>query len=228
MSMGVKILVFIIGYAFGTIPSGYLLGKSKHVDIRKHGSGNTGATNTLRVMGNVYGFMTLFFDCMKAVIPALIIWYAFKASYDAEHVRLLMLYTATGAVFGHDFPAEMKFKGGKGISTSLGLFIVAFPQIIPLEVVIFVLTVAISRYVSLGSILCAIAYPIQVIIFALIDMHVFGGPQMLYFYHSDTLIEAVVIAFLTGGLAVCRHHSNISRLAQHKENKFSFHHKEVE
>lgn len=211
-----RLLAFIIGYAFGNIPSGYLMGKAKHVDITKQGSGNIGTTNTLRVLGNLDGALCLVFDCLKGVIPALIIGAIFK---DSDMRAVYMFYTAFGAVIGHDFPLTMKLKGGKGIATSLGLFIIAYPVIIPAQIAVFIITVVLTRYVSLGSILCAASFP-------------FMAWAAIYTGHTAFTMqqapEIIVLSFVVGILAIIRHRSNIKRLATHCENKFSFHHKNKE
>ncbi|MQN00562.1 MAG: glycerol-3-phosphate 1-O-acyltransferase [Lachnospiraceae bacterium] len=213
-----KFLAFLLGYAFGNVPSGYLMGKAEHVDITKQGSGNIGTTNTLRVLGNLQGALCLLFDCMKGVVPALIMG-AVASHFEPESKAVIMFFAALGAVIGHDFPATMHFKGGKGIATSLGLFIIAYPIIIPFQVAVFVITVAITRFVSLGSILCAISFPFMAM------------AAILTGHTAFTMQEApliIVLSFGVGALAVWRHHSNIGRLITGNENKFSFHHKKKE
>ena len=216
MTLGMRVLSFLAGYIFGMVPSGYLFGKSRHVDITKQGSGNIGTTNTLRVLGKFFGLMTLICDAAKAIVPAVIMYFVFghKAGGDAH---LVMLYAATGAVIGHDFPAVMKFKGGKGIATSMGLFIVCFPQCLPVSFVVFAVAVALTGYVSLGSIMCAVAFPIQVLAFWYFDR--------LFFFKGNAAMEAFVLSVFLGGLAIARHHSNIVRLYNGNENKFSLHSK---
>lgn len=216
-----RLLAFLVGYAFGNIPSGYIMGKIQHVDITKQGSGNIGTTNTLRVLGNLQGALCLLFDCLKGVVPALIV------GAVAEHVvhcemntkAILMLYAAFGAVIGHDFPVTMHFKGGKGIATSLGLFIIAYPVIIPVQIAVFIITVAVSRYVSLGSILCAATFPFMAA-FAIVNGYTS--------FSQIQATEVILLSFVVGAIAIIRHRSNIKRLISGTENKFSFHHKKKE
>ena len=215
MTLGVRVLSFLVGYVFGMIPSGYLFGKSRHVDITKQGSGNIGTTNTLRVLGKFYGLMTLFCDAAKAIVPAAIMYFIFGKKAGADP-HLVMLYAATGAVIGHDFPAVMKFKGGKGIATCMGLFMICFPQCLPLSFLLFAIALVLTGYVSLGSILCAAAFPVQVLVFWHFD---------LLFFKGSSMMEAFVLSVFLGGLAIARHHSNISRLYHGNENKFSLHSK---
>ncbi|MGN0240778.1 MAG: glycerol-3-phosphate 1-O-acyltransferase PlsY [Candidatus Weimeria sp.] len=213
-----RLLALIIGYAFGNIPSGYIMGKIQHVDITKQGSGNIGTTNTLRVLGNLQGALCLIFDCLKGIVPALIM--GAVAGYFAPGSRALaMFYAAFGAVIGHDFPVTMHFRGGKGIATSLGLFIIAYPVIVAPQLGLFVIVVAISRYVSLGSLLCAVSFP-------------FMAMAAILTGHTDFTLqqapEVIILSFVVGALAVYRHKANIKRLATGTENKFSFHHKKKE
>ncbi|MDD6550409.1 MAG: glycerol-3-phosphate 1-O-acyltransferase PlsY [Lachnospiraceae bacterium] len=213
-----RLLAFIVGYAFGNVPSGYIMGKLQHVDITKQGSGNIGTTNTLRVLGNLQGLLCLVFDCLKGVVPALITG-AVAGHYVPDLRALLMFYAAFGAVIGHDFPATMHFRGGKGIATSLGLFIIAYPVIIPAQIAVFLITVAITRYVSLGSILCAASFPFMAMAAILTGHTAFTMHQAP---------EIIILSFVVGCLAIWRHRSNIGRLSSGTENKFSFHHKKKE
>ena len=208
-----RAISIVIGYLFGIILSGFLYGKAKKVDIRKSGSGNVGSTNTLRTLGIKAGALTLLFDCMKAVAASLVIWLLFHET-AGSHIRLLELYGCMGAVIGHDFPFYMHFKGGKGIATTLGLLIVAFPQMLPVCTIIFFIAVGTTQYVSLGSICAALSVIVQVF--------VLGNCGWLFF-HGQDLTEAKVIVIIIGGLAVVLHHANINRLIHHKENRFSFH-----
>lgn len=147
-----RLVALAIGYAFGLILSGYLFGKKKDVDIRKQGSGNIGTTNTMRILGIKVGALTLVCDCLKCVAAVVVVWHSFSHIIPGAYC-LVGIIRGTGAILGHDFPFFMKFKGGKGIACSFGMIIALFPQCLPLCVLIFVLAVAITRYVSLGSIL---------------------------------------------------------------------------
>lgn len=207
-----RLVALAIGYAFGLILSGYLFGKKKDVDIRKQGSGNIGTTNTMRILGIKVGALTLVCDCLKCVAAVVVVWLLFRTSYP-EHIVLLELYGALGAILGHDFPFFMKFKGGKGIACSFGMIIALFPQCLPLCVLIFVLAVAITRYVSLGSILAALGLMVQI--------WIFGAQGWLAFATSD-LLEAQILVSFACILAIVLHRGNIKRLLAGNENKFSF------
>ena len=124
-----------------------------------------------------------------------------------------MLYGAFGAILGHDFPVFMKFKGGKGISTSFGMLVVLYPQFLPACILLFAIAVALTKFVSLGSILAAVAVIVQVIIF---------GQIGLLAYAPSDLLEAQIITVGIGVLAIFLHRNNIKRLLSGTENKLSF------
>ena len=205
-------ICLLIGYVFGMFLSGFFIGKSKDVDIRTKGSGNIGATNTMRVFGIRVAGITLLLDCLKCIVAVLVVWAIFHTR-QLEHIRLLMLYGAFGAILGHDFPVFMKFKGGKGISTSFGMLVVLYPQFLPACILLFAIAVALTKFVSLGSILAAVAVIVQVIIF---------GQIGLLAYAPSDLLEAQIITVGIGVLAIFLHRSNIKRLLSGTENKLSF------
>ena len=213
--LAARVVSLLIGYIFGMFVSGFFLGKSKHVDLREKGSGNVGTTNTARVLGLKYGAITLLCDCLKPVLASLVVWLIFGRAY-AGHIRLLILYASFGAVLGHDFPAFMKFKGGKGVATSVGLILLCFPQAFPICAVLFFSAVGITRYVSLGSILAPVGFRAQAIV-----MGYLGWLS----YPAGNVGEAVVIAEIISVLVIILHRSNIARLKNGTENKFSLHKK---
>lgn len=215
MPVSVRIISLVIGYICGLFLTGYFVGKMEGVDLTKHGSGNIGTTNTLRILGVAKGGLTLLGDFLKGAIPALIVYLVFRGSY-AEGVRLLMTYACFGAVLGHDFPIYMPAHGGKGIATSAALVAVCFPKALPLLLVAFVAIVYFTRYVSLGSIIIAILFPAQAILLA--DLG-----ELSYF--NRFVWEAVAISVIAAVLAIWKHRSNIERLKNGTENKFSFHSK---
>ncbi len=207
-----RIICIVIGYCFGLFASGFFIGKLHKMDLRDHGSGNIGTTNALRTMGPAMGALTLFLDFLKCVLAVVVVWAIFHNS-QPEHVRLLMLYGGVGVILGHDFPFYMNFKGGKGIASSLGLVTANYPIFLPVAAGIFVLSVAITKYVSLGSILACISLIVQVF--------VFGSLGMLG-YSSGDLLEAQIVTCLFATLNIILHHANIKRLIAGNENKLSF------
>ena len=120
--MMIRILLLIIGYCCGLIETGYWYGRLKGIDIRKEGSGNSGATNSLRVMGKKAGLIVFLGDVLKCLIPCLIVLWIFKQK-EPGNAYLYMVYTATGVILGHNYPCYMNFKGGKGIACTAALIL---------------------------------------------------------------------------------------------------------
>jgi glycerol-3-phosphate acyltransferase PlsY len=188
-----------MGYVFGCFSTGYFVGKMNRVDIRKYGSGNIGTTNALRTLGAKAGVITLAGDALKAVIPILLVRFLIFPGFD--RLQLLVLYTGLGVVLGHNYPAWMHFKGGKGIAATGGVFAAFDPLIIPIGLPLFILVVAVTRYVSLGSLLIAVLMPVWVLIR----------------YPGD--IHMLILSVIFFALAVIKHRANIKRLINGTENK---------
>lgn len=202
-----------IGYIFGLFQTGYIYGKAHHIDIRQHGSGNAGTTNTLRTLGWKAGLITFVGDLGKAMLAMLVAWLLFHEKYP-DGVKLLEMYAGFGAVLGHNFPFYLKFKGGKGIACTAGFILAFYPLMAPVCLILFIGAVAITRYVSFGSILVVISYFIQLIVFG----------QMGYVSVApDLMLEVYIIGGLFSILALWRHKENIKRLLKGTENKLSFH-----
>ena len=193
------IFCLIFGYIFGCFSTGYFVGKLKKVDIRKYGSGNVGTTNALRTLGATAGVITLLGDVFKAVIPMLIVRFILFPNY--EFIQLLTLYTGFGVVQGHNYPIWLKFKGGKGIAATGGVMATFDPLIIPIGLPLFAIIVAITRYVSVGSLFVAVFFPTWILIRHPGDIHM--------------LILSLV--FMVS--AFIKHRSNIKRLMNGTENK---------
>ncbi len=193
------LLCLCFGYLFGCFSTGYFIGKLNKVDIRNYGSGNAGTTNALRTLGAKAGFFTLLGDLLKALIPVLLVRYVFFP--NDEIVQLLCLYTGLGVVLGHNYPVWLRFKGGKGIAATAGAMVGFDPLIIPFGLPVFVISVAITRYVSVGSLLVAIMFPILV---------QFRNPGELHM---------LTVSFIYTVLAFIKHRTNIKRLLNGTENK---------
>jgi len=193
------ILCLILGYIFGCFSTGYFVGKLNKVDIREHGSGNVGTTNALRTLGAKAGAVTLLGDVIKAVIPMMVVRLLLFKGLDI--VELLTLYTGFGVVLGHNYPVWLKFKGGKGMAATGGVMATFDPLIIPIGLPLFVIIVAITRYVSLGSLFVAVFFPVWIVIRHPGDIHM--------------LILSLVFMLL----AFIKHKSNIKRLLNGTENK---------
>ena len=189
-------LFLIISYLIGSIPSGLLLTKATGVDIRKQGSGNIGATNVTRLMGKKLGILTLIGDVLKAVIPMLAVhWYYLRSGMvvSPQEVDLAVSLCGGAAFLGHIFPIYLKFKGGKGVATALGVFIVIEPLAVLISLFIFIAVVYFTGFVALGSLLVT----------ALLTLWIWllGGTP-----------NHVLLAFLIGVLIWIKHADNIKRL----------------
>ena len=206
-----RIICLAIGYVFGLFQTGYIYGKMNGIDIRQTGSGNAGTTNVLRTLGKKAGIITYAGDMLKAVFAALVIRLIFGKSH-ADSIMLLSLYSGLGVILGHNYPFYLGFKGGKGIAASSGVIVsLAYWPLILINLVTFVSVTAISRYVSLGSLVMMTGF------FA--EFCIFGKLGMIPGLHSEELIEAVIIVLILTVLAFWRHRANIVRLAQGNERK---------
>ena len=205
-----RIICLAIGYLFGMFQTSYIIGKIHHMDIRQYGSGNAGTTNALRTLGKKAGAMTLIGDMLKCVIAILIVDAVFENRYQ-EILPLLGMYTAAGCVLGHNFPFYLGFRGGKGIAASAGMLLAMDWRVFLICAVIFIGLVAITRYVSLGS-MAAYAG-------ALVCLHWVGACRKLWPWISPIHLRMDVIMGLMTALAIYRHRANIYRLLNGTENK---------
>ena len=174
-----RFICLLIGYAFGLIQTGYIYGKIRGVDIRKEGSGNAGSTNALRTMGIKAGLVTLLGDCFKCVFAVVTVYLIYGKTY-ADIFPLLAMYAGMGAVLGHNYPFYLNFKGGKGIAATAGL-ILSTTNVWMVLICLFAFLgiVAVTRYVSLGSLAVVIIYLIEVVVYG--QMGGFGvKPPYLY------------------------------------------------
>jgi acyl phosphate:glycerol-3-phosphate acyltransferase len=191
--MRLEYFIPLIGYLLGSIPFGYLLVRSQGMDIRKVGSGNIGATNVYRKSRGA-GLLTLLLDGGKGYLAVVIAaWIGGNAEWQAM--------AGVAAIVGHIFTAWLKFKGGKGVATGCGAYLAVAPLSVAITLVVFVATFALTRYVSLSSILATAAFPLWV--------YLLLGP-------SWVLLWAVAGA----ALIVAKHHENIRRLMAGTEHKF--------
>lgn len=206
-----RVIGLVLGYVFGLFPTGILMGKAHNTDLKKEGSGNTGMTNSIRVLGWRAGVIVFLGDFFKAVVPVIIIWAVYRNVYP-DAVKLLMLYSGTGAVLGHNFPIYAKFKGGKGIACSIGTIIAFDWRMAPICAALFFLTVLPTGFMSLGSLGIIIGFFVQMIVFGQIGLLNLGAQFLPELY--------VLAAFLTA-LAFIQHRGNLRRLAAGTENRFT-------
>lgn len=190
----IKICILLIfSYILGSIPNALWIGKVfKKIDVRKYGSGNIGSTNAARVLGYKYGIMTLVLDVLKGVIPTYLVY---MISPNIAIIAGLL------SILGHSYSIFVKFKGGKAVATSLGVFLILAPLAILTLVIIFLLVVFITGYVSVASMVSAS------LLFILV--YLYGGSNYL-----------IIFSFFMGILVIYRHKSNIKNLINHKEDKF--------
>jgi len=189
------VLFFLIGFLAGGIPFGFLIGKLKGVDIRKAGSGNIGAANVARLCGKKAGGVAFLFDVVKGFLPAFIV-----ARYSINYG----ITTGVGAVLGHMFTPFLKFRGGKGVSTALGVFLGLVPVPVLLCFGIWVVVLLGFRYVSVASMTAAVCAPV-----------------LIYFMKRP--FPLILLAIAIACLILVRHISNIKRLLKGKEPKFNLH-----
>lgn len=204
-----RIASLVIGYLFGIIQTAYIYGKMHGIDIRDHGSGNAGTTNTLRVLGKKAGLIVFVADFMKCFLTIFLIRIIFKNS-QAEILPLLTLYGAAGCILGHNFPIQLNFRGGKGIACTAGLLAAFDIRIGIIALITFIIIEVLTRYVSLGSMVIVTEFTLFVIIF---------GQMGSYNMTQAALIELYVIAVLLNMMAIYRHRANIVRLMNGTENK---------
>lgn len=205
-----RIICLLIGYLFGIIQTGFIYGKIKHIDIRKHGSGNAGATNALRTLGWKAGATTFIGDALKAVAAVLIARLIFA---DSSQVMLLGLYAGMGVVLGHNYPFYLKFKGGKGIASTVGLMLATDPVIFLTIIAIFLVIFLTTKFVSLGSLVCVLVFAVEFIVFGQIGK---------YGVDVNQLYEMYGLVIFLAALGWWRHRANIQRLLKGTENKIIF------
>lgn len=205
----IRLGCILLGYVFGLFQTAIIYGKLHGIDIRQHGSGNAGTTNTLRVLGLKAGVIVLAGDILKCMIPIFIVKVVLKDSYG-HMLPLLVMYTAAGAILGHNYPFYLKFQGGKGIATTAGLILSLPWPFILIEIIVFFGLFFITHYVSLGS-LC-------VYIVLVISMVGFGQAGMFQ-VAQPVLTEMYLVTIVLAMLAFWKHRSNLQRLIKGEERK---------
>ena len=202
--MLIRLLCLLIGYGFGCIQTGYIVGRFKNIDVREHESGNAGASNVLRVIGRRAGFTVFVCDILKAVAAFVLCSLLFGGggSFTEGYGVYPGLYAGLGAVLGHNFPFFLKFKGGKGIASTLGFMLVLDWRAALMVYAVGAVILLIKRYISLSSMVMAVLF----------------APLLLLFYHR---IETVLITAGMAALAVFMHRGNIQRLANGTERRLS-------
>jgi glycerol-3-phosphate acyltransferase PlsY len=192
----------IVAYLLGSIPTAVWYGKIFHgIDVRQHGSGNAGATNSLRTFGRKAGIIVLIIDFLKGFLAV------FIAQFLPDNNAYLPQIMGLAAVIGHLYPAFAQFRGGKGVATALGVIAASFPMTVIICMVVFFILVLATKYVSLGSMIGALAFPVQV---ALNVWNVNPAHDPYYIAFASALFLILVFT----------HRHNIQRLMKGTENKF--------
>ena len=191
-------------YLVGSIPTGYLMGKSRGIDIRQHGSGNIGATNVGRVMGRKWGFIAFGCDFLKGFLFLYLVRLHCFPEAGSWSVALLLVICGLAAILGHNYTPWLGFKGGKGIATSAGVLGALVPLVLAVALSLWIIAVLVTRTVSIASLLAAGVLPVAAAFFY---------PQQWVYFG---------LATLAGGLAAWRHRSNIQRLMAGTESRINF------
>ena len=200
--------VSLVGYLFGSLPTGHLVGRFLGVDISKHGSGNIGATNVLRVLGRRWGYLVFFIDTLKGFLAVRAAFYLVQsAKIGVERIELVGILAAITCILGHTFPIWLDFKGGKGVATSAGALLGLMPAAIVAIFFVWLIIFQLTRYVSLASIGAAVALPAVV------------GILILRKFVTDTAL--LYFSVLIAGVVIWRHRSNLRRLINGTERRFS-------
>jgi glycerol-3-phosphate acyltransferase PlsY len=198
-------LTALVAYLLGSIPTGFLVGKARGIDIRKVGSGNIGATNVLRALGTPAGIFVLLADAVKGWVAVFLAakWLCgwFCPAAGQQTLELFRICASLFAVMGHNYTCWLSFKGGKGIATSAGVLLALVPWSLVIILTIFVIVLALTRFVSLGSMCASFALPFAAWLTR----------------ESRTL---VLVAGIMGALAIYKHKANIKRLLAGTESRF--------
>ncbi len=210
-----SLLLVVVAYLVGAIPFGLLVGMARKVDIRRHGSGNIGATNAGRVLGRPYGILVFVLDFLKGAVPALVGgWWLADHHADLMTAHLWWIAVAGAAILGHMFPVYLGFKGGKGVATSLGVLLGMYPYFTWPGVIVFALWTVltlVTRYVSVGSMVGAGAFPLIFAGMAYYRSAEWGGFAVLWPLYAFSLVIAALVLY--------RHRTNLRRLLAGTESK---------
>ena len=207
----IRIVCLAIGYVFGLFQTAYFYGKAHGIDIREHGSGTAGTTNTLRVLGTKAGLIVFAGDCLKCMAAVWLVRLVFGSTYH-DIIYLLCLYTGAGAILGHNYPFYLNFKGGKGIAATAGMVLSFHPWFIITGVLLFFIPFFTLHYVSLGSLLVYAGLMIQLVV-------VGQNGWLFQEMTQGQLIEMYIVFGCLLVMAYWKHRENIKRLFHGNERK---------
>lgn len=201
------IFIIAISYLLGSIPTAYIFGRLlKGIDIRKFGSGNVGATNAFRVLGKGWGLVVLLLDILKGFLPVVLLGGLFTKQLDLNQAQNIFIAIGLGCISGHSWTIFLKFKGGKGVATTLGVLlglalkIPGLSIVLGLTVLVWFVSFLIVRIISLSSVLAALSFPVFTILF-----------------RQSTVV--ISLGILLSIFIILRHKSNIKRLLEGKESR---------
>lgn len=195
------LVALVLGYVIGSVPTGYLIGRLRRIDIRKHGSGNIGATNTLRVLGKPAGITALVLDVGKGFVAVTVLAAIASSGRSWLSEPMMKVLLGIAAIAGHNWTLFLKFKGGKGVATSAGVFLgIAWLPVL-ISAAVFAILVLGTRIVSVGSMSAAVVLPIAMLALS-------------------AKREFVAFGIVAAALVLVRHRSNIGRLIKGEENRF--------
>ncbi len=202
------ILLLAFSYITGSFPTSIILGKIvKGIDIREHGSGNAGGTNVFRVLGWRPALVVVLIDVFKGWLPAAIYATTFFQVQPINDVGVIQILCGFAAVLGHTYTIFAGFRGGKGIGTLAGMLLALFPLALPICIMVLVITLITTGYVSLSSIMATVSLPIILLIFPIIGL-------------PESSLSLLIFALLVPWFAIFTHRSNIARLRDGTENRF--------
>lgn len=199
--------VLIAAYLVGSVPSGYLIAKMvKRIDICKHGSGNMGATNVFRILGPAWGVLVLGMDIAKGYLVVAVLAPLFYSGPAGASELIFKLAVGFAAIAGHNWTVFLRFKGGKGVATSCGVFLAIVPKAVLAALVIWISTVVLTKYISVGSMAAAASCPVWVWVF---------------YRRADDFRSLMTVALFVTALIIFTHRANIKRLRDGKEFKIT-------
>lgn len=199
-----QIFLIVFSYLLGSIPTGFIAGKLRGIDIRNFGSGNIGATNVMRTIGVKVGISVLLIDFLKAFVYIQI----YKSFFMPNGLYWMLVLVCFFMILGNIFPIFLGFRGGKGIATSAGIFASIVPQPFLLSLLFFVLITSISRYVSLGSLVASVV--------------LLSSSLYSYLFQKQGSFAIVVFIGMVTVVVFLKHKANIKRILAGTENKISF------
>ncbi|RYZ21650.1 MAG: glycerol-3-phosphate 1-O-acyltransferase [Chitinophagaceae bacterium] len=198
-----ELMVILVAYLLGSIPTAVWTSRYFfNIDIRDYGSGNSGATNTYRVLGSKWGTFVMIVDMIKAIVAVKLVFFLPDAFHDDLYLVNMQLGLGLAAVLGHIFPVWANFRGGKGVASLFGMVLGIQPNVALCCVGIFILVLFLTRWVSLSSILASVAFPIFI-------LFIFNEPEHLY----------RIFAVTVGMLVLLTHQKNIGRIIKGNESK---------